>query len=148
MTLVGSAHWRFTKAGSKQKVKVLEATVTNTNSLTVIGEHTKHGINFCQGSKSIRGILVAKDCPKGCNCGSLYMNAGYDYHKNRPEVVGNTRIGNWGSGSNAHKATETSNYVTGFGVRTKGTNKAGAPTDPAILNEDAVGAMSPWRLPP
>ena len=128
MTLTGSAHWRFTKAGSKQKVKVMEATVKNTNSLTVIGEHTKHGISFCQGSKSIRGILVPKDCPKGCNCGSLYMNAGYDYHKNRPEVVGNTRIGNWGSGSNAHKATETSNYVTGFGVRTKGTNKNGAPT--------------------
>ena len=90
---------------------VIEASVVDHSAFGIIGEHTKHDINFCQESKGVLGMLIPSACP--CkSCGKLYINGGFDYHSNRPESVGNTRLGNWGSGSNSHIAAETSNYVT------------------------------------
>ena len=90
---------------------VIEATVLDYQAFGVIGEHTKHNINFCKGTKGVLGMLVPSSCP--CkSCGKLYINGGFDYHSNRPESVGNARLGNWGSGSNSHMASQTSNYVT------------------------------------
>ena len=98
-------------AVGKTKATVLQAEVKDESALGIIGEHTKHNINFCQANKGVKGMLLPDTCP--CNsCGSLHINGGFDYHSKRPESVGNTRLGNWGSGSNSHIAAETSNFVT------------------------------------
>ena len=90
---------------------IIEASVIDSNVFGIIGEHTKHGINFCEGTQGVLGMLIPSACPCS-NCGKLYINGGFDYHTKRPESIGNTRLGNWGSGSNSHIASETSNYVT------------------------------------
>ena len=49
----------------------------------------------------------------------MKWNTHETYHPNRPEVMGDVRLGAWGSGSNSHFISETSNFASGFGVRTK-----------------------------
>ena len=98
-------------------VVVNDHSIKSTDSLfgasRKFGELTRHNIYFntntlLEAAQGKRTYFRYSDC--------------FAYNSKRPEAVGCVRLGRWGSGSNAHRASETSNYATGLGIKTKGTD--------------------------